>query len=923
MVRKYWQLSFAAVLLGSSFAWGQQAAPLATPPAKTEQIITVKEGDKPAQKCRVLRTYTLPDGNQAMDVEDIVTGEKLTIVTGSEVSAPASSYAPQRVTRTSRLFHWKDKSDFTPETTTACANCGSNCATCGTASSSSGRLVASPQGSEWIEPSGTPVMERPVGTETVGPRSRWHLGLGLRNRPQETVSPVMPPREEIIDVTPPSVVTQGSEPSSTPGTLVPKTERRPGLWSKFKQGTKVTQTPAGTAQVPPTVTVVQPGQTPTVVTQTPAVQEAPKKRFPWSHPKPVPQPVVAHTPPAQQTPAPATGQPQTAELRPWFTSKPELPKPVVSAPATPPATAQATPPAAAPATPPVTTAKTAEPTKSRLRKWLTHDKTAPATAAKPKDAAKPDFPNTAKVDIAPPPPTDWRKSWGDMKSTQDNAKASPPEGTPGAPTTGWTGAPPRPAQVPGTTVTQLPDQDPKKADAAKKSWGWGKDKSKPDSEKVVDKTDTAPKRSWLFGSKQEKKKTDGDDDGKVRASTRPAKVKPSVPTELPQAEKTKTESDPLMNPGHYSKHAAEIEDKTAKADDAKRDDAKGDKKSHLKDLLSSKERKPGTVSETKQADPRAAGVATTNNRMPLGAQSVLAANGGQPGPICYLPVPMVTLPQRGPAPGAQVPMPPMVAMQRYGPPPMVYQPVPYQAPGDKQAGNAFSEPAAPAPKEAASAKTAAAGNAFSEPAPLQSGMVTYPMTMAPRYPMPMMQARPWPQGPMPAGPYQMGYPVASAGYPNPYAMQPRYPQGYPVMQQQPMQQPVMPVAYQPAPMAAGTPGSNWQSPQQMIATLRGALYASQREWAAMSLASVDVRQVPQAVDALVAAARNDGAATVRAACVQSLARMNVGAPVLQPVLEALKDDADPRVRMEVEQTAARWGVSQTSKVIEPASAVQK
>src|SRR5262249_1564894 len=124
-------------------------------------------------------------------------------------------------------------------------------------------------------------------------------------------------------------------------------------------------------------------------------------------------------------------------------------------------------------------------------------------------------------------------------------------------------------------------------------------------------------------------------------------------------------------------------------------------------------------------------------------------------------------------------------------------------------------------------------------------------------------------------------------------------------------------------VAAGTPGTAWQSPQQMIATLRGGLYASHREWAAMSLANVDVRQNPQAIDALVVAARNDGAATVRAACVHSLGQLNVGAPVLQPVLEALRADADPRVRMEVEQTAARWGAPQASKVIEPASAIQK
>jgi hypothetical protein len=51
---------------------------------------------------------------------------------------------------------------------------------------------------------------------------------------------------------------------------------------------------------------------------------------------------------------------------------------------------------------------------------------------------------------------------------------------------------------------------------------------------------------------------------------------------------------------------------------------------------------------------------------------------------------------------------------------------------------------------------------------------------------------------------------------------------------------------------------------QLMATLRGSLLPSQREWAADRLAELDWRTSPQVVDALVTAAHADPAATVRA-----------------------------------------------------------
>src|SRR5262249_21478478 len=78
--------------------------------------------------------------------------------------------------------------------------------------------------------------------------------------------------------------------------------------------------------------------------------------------------------------------------------------------------------------------------------------------------------------------------------------------------------------------------------------------------------------------------------------------------------------------------------------------------------------------------------------------------------------------------------------------------------------------------------------------------------------------------------------------------------------------------------------------QQMLSTLNNSLYPEERERAASQLGSVDWRAQPQVVQVLVTAARKDSAATVRASCVRSLAKMHVNtAPVLD-TLQALRGD---------------------------------
>jgi HEAT repeat protein len=88
-------------------------------------------------------------------------------------------------------------------------------------------------------------------------------------------------------------------------------------------------------------------------------------------------------------------------------------------------------------------------------------------------------------------------------------------------------------------------------------------------------------------------------------------------------------------------------------------------------------------------------------------------------------------------------------------------------------------------------------------------------------------------------------------------------------------------------------------------TLRESLYPAERETAAINLASQDLRAQPEAVQALLNAARHDPAGTVRAACVRCLARQQLNSEQVVNTFNDLKTDQDPRVRLEVEQALAQ------------------
>jgi hypothetical protein len=285
-------------------------------------------------------------------------------------------------------------------------------------------------------------------------------------------------------------------------------------------------------------------------------------------------------------------------------------------------------------------------------------------------------------------------------------------------------------------------------------------------------------------------------------------------------------------------------------------------------------------------------------RMPLGAASVLAAYDDKPGGIRYIPVPIVTMPQPNTPP--KPPEAPAVKLPK--------APDPF--------ANAFS-PAGGASGQAQSAWR----NAFS-PRPSDKADQPTPGSPMPiaQYPMaPSMMASP-PAYAMERYPYPGMMPAAAPAAVRPTTLPASYTSptvaaapAEPVYANPAMDRPGMPVALP-------TRTVNAEAVQKMTGILKNSLYPSQREWSAEYLASLDWHTHEQVLPALLTAAREDPAATVRLSCVRCLARMNVNADLMRGTLEALHSDPDAGVRTAADQALAQFSPDAPT-AIQPASAV--
>src|SRR5438552_17966233 len=85
MVRSKWRRTLAATLAWAGLACGQQRwavwaqAPAPAPLDRTERVITGQETGKPAQKCKLLKSWRTPEGAQAYQVQALDSGGLMTI----------------------------------------------------------------------------------------------------------------------------------------------------------------------------------------------------------------------------------------------------------------------------------------------------------------------------------------------------------------------------------------------------------------------------------------------------------------------------------------------------------------------------------------------------------------------------------------------------------------------------------------------------------------------------------------------------------------------------------------------------------------------------------------------------------------------------------------------------------------------------
>jgi hypothetical protein len=368
----------------------------------------------------------------------------------------------------------------------------------------------------------------------------------------------------------------------------------------------------------------------------------------------------------------------------------------------------------------------------------------------------------------------------------------------------------------------------------------------------------------------------------------PEVKKPAAPpVELPKAGATK--ADPLTQPDQYARRP--IDEKPL---------PKLPEKPRVPDVLPVSSPPPGAAptAEVKPAQPAQAPPMTqapplpqSGERLPMGSKSVLDS-----GAVQYVPVPVVTLPdfrrQQPPPPPPvwQVPQAPRVTPQVTNSPEAYSNGVPVNAftpdeyvpppPGSPEASlyaNAFSSGHSIPPNPGAPAAAA-----MMPPAPVPGAFGG--MARAAN-PMMMAQAPRMGPGAPPFPPYgprvQMPMQVPPMGGIQQAAYTPQGP-------------PAMPPATAPAA----------ESPHQMMVALRESLYPSQREAAADRMAMLDWKTNEAAVQALVLGAREDPAATVRAACVRALARMKANTHPVVTAVQALRNDADPRVRHEAVEALA-------------------
>jgi hypothetical protein len=245
------------------------------------------------------------------------------------------------------------------------------------------------------------------------------------------------------------------------------------------------------------------------------------------------------------------------------------------------------------------------------------------------------------------------------------------------------------------------------------------------------------------------------------------------------------------------------------------------------------------------------------------------------------------------------PSPPAGPMPMLPSPPRPYTPVMADSGVPTGMANAFTVAGTRRPIPADFGGTPQEPNGFGDPVPnMPAPGPGVPPRAGMLPPMPGMPGMPG------MGMPGMGMPgMGMPGYPRPpmpnmMGMAPRGPR----MAVNPL------MAVPPSALQTAAPAAPPSVPQ-IMATLKESPLPSQREVAAEQLSELNWRTQPQVVDGLTKAAREDPAATVRAACVRALAHMKVNTIDVATVVQELKNDRDPRVRQEADSALEVLGVA--------------
>jgi hypothetical protein len=464
----------------------------------------------------------------------------------------------------------------------------------------------------------------------------------------------------------------------------------------------------------------------------------------------------------------------------------------------------------------------------------------PAPTAAP---SKPTPPPTTVVKAAtePPQPRDWRESWGKIEPWKGTTQtnAAKPTDTPKSTDTTTTSKP--------VARKPAPLDLPKQPDPLKNPDWYGEMalKKKPVNSKIPDealKSAPAP-------------------DKNVAAQNTPKPLPVPVPDKNVVAQNTPKPLPPLPPPQTTAPTPAVQPTPPAPA---------------AEEYITVSPTQPhGRVVQVPADDPNAFEPSAPPPPRP-GAQQQPKLNAfdrddGSPPPRSGMPmmagVPQGPMPMGAPLMGAMpMPMPPMPPMPPRPPmpPPMVDSGVP------SGMANAFTLTATRRPIPADFGGTPQEPNGFGNAEPQMEGPGSPPQAyVVPRSgmmqpPYPGMQNSPRP--PMAVNPL-MGVPQGAVASGRPMT-------------------PVEP--------PAGVP--------QLLATLKDSLYPSQREGAADKLSELNWRMQPQVVESLTKSARDDPAATVRAACVRALGHMKVDTHEVVVLMQDLKSDRDSRVRQQVDET---------------------